>query len=51
MKNFVYIKVNREIAKEMLEHFNDIINLGLCSSEDGKKETRKIIKAIKEAIK
>jgi hypothetical protein len=47
---FVYIKVRREVAEEMKEHFNDLINLGLCCSE-GKKYNRKIIKAIDTALK
>lgn len=50
MKKFVNIKINREIAQEMMEHYNDLINLGLSSSENGKKEVRKIIRAIKIAL-
>jgi hypothetical protein len=47
---FVYIKVRRDVAEEMKDHFNDLINLGLCCSE-GKKYNRKIIKAIERALK
>lgn len=48
---FVYIKVRRDVAEEMKEHFNDLINLGFASCSESKKYNRKIIKSINTALK
>lgn len=48
---FVYIKVRRDVAEEMKEHFKDLINLGFSSSTESKKYNRKIIKSIEQALK